>query len=441
MWLVPKHRPLVDQSAERIPADQVIALRQAYEAIATERAETIAIRLVQRARTFERWIACDCAAEGLVRPLLAPAYLTTTETYYLKRLTGPDRLEHDPGCPFHRDRPEASLRSLIDPDPKPLVQPSGLFAVLPGLMDPHFAAGPDDDETDRTAKVRASPRLARQLWRLLTLARRNMLPAIGTAPKPDLKLEFAALEHAAERLEVAPGIPLSEVLGLHPNALHSKAIYARLRSLSARWPMENQPQAYLIVYANGVAARALQFSHAEPIHIAGSLQSPTSGDPATRAPYLAIAAIAQHADAKGFAPVRCWAQPILSSSQFLPVNSDFERQVIRTVNEARWQLYRSHPQLAITLTRPLFDIDTALGPCMPDLLVDIYDRSNHRHHRIVIQAIDFDVPAYRAAREISHNRMQCLGDILTITPDGLVQAKAERNMLPEELLRFIHSKP
>lgn len=433
MWLVSKQSPTLSPRTEEIPADQAAALRLAYAGIASPRDEADAIRLVQRARTFERWIACDCRSNADKRPLLAPAYLTTTETYYLKRLTGPDRLEHDAACAFHADRPDASLRRLDTSETKPLNAPDGLFAVLPRLNDPHFAAAPDDDGPDRTAHTRLPPMLARQLWRLLTLARRNIIPAIGTVGKPDLKQEFAAIANTATTLDVAPGIALSEVLAVHPAAFHSKALFARLHQHKAHWPPDNQPQGFMIVYATAIGKREISFSNAEPIQIAGSLQAPTVGEPAARAPYLAILAIAKHPEAHGFAAVRCYAQPILSATRFVPVNSPFERQVLKALIDAQWALYRSHRHLALTLTRPLFDIDTVLGPCRPDLIVDVYDRQRHSHQRLVIDLIEFETAGYLAAKAALQPRLACLGPVISIAAKDLAAMQADIDLLAREI--------
>src|SRR3546814_17594955 len=74
--------------------------------------------LVQQARIGERWIACDCLADGEAPPILTPAFLSEADTYYLRRLTSPKRPETRTACPFFRE-PATHRLSEVPPPERP----------------------------------------------------------------------------------------------------------------------------------------------------------------------------------------------------------------------------------------------------------------------------------------------------------------------------------
>src|SRR3546814_1342605 len=85
--------------------------------------------LVQQARIGERWIACDCLADGEAPPILTPAFLSEADTYYLRRLTSPKRPEHRTDCPFFREQATNRL-SEVRTQYSPADPPTGFFEVL-----------------------------------------------------------------------------------------------------------------------------------------------------------------------------------------------------------------------------------------------------------------------------------------------------------------------
>src|SRR3546814_8148911 len=72
--------------------------------------------LVQQARIGERWIACDCLADGEAQPILTPAFLSEADTFYLRRLTSPKRPEHRTDCPFFREQATNRLSEVRTQD-------------------------------------------------------------------------------------------------------------------------------------------------------------------------------------------------------------------------------------------------------------------------------------------------------------------------------------
>src|SRR3546814_4240504 len=73
------------------------------------------------------------------------------------------------------------------------------------------------------------------------------------------------------------------------------------------------------------------------------------------------------------APLRAYAQPILSGRRFIPIDSEFERAVLRDLIKLRMTFDRYDIDLAIE--KPVFDTLTPIGPCRPDFLLEARSRS------------------------------------------------------------------
>lgn len=62
--------------------------------------EEVAAALLALAWGEGRWLECGCNRAGDVGPLLAVAYVGARRRYYVRRMTGPQRVSHAPGCGF-----------------------------------------------------------------------------------------------------------------------------------------------------------------------------------------------------------------------------------------------------------------------------------------------------------------------------------------------------
>ncbi|NHN20239.1 hypothetical protein G6046_04735, partial [Bacillus amyloliquefaciens] len=76
---------------------------------------------------------------------------------------------------------------------------------------------PDDSEPDDRTRGVAIPRLARLLWQLMEMAQVNVVEPleVGEPRTTSMASEFAAMRAAAERVQIAPGIPLARPLYTH----------------------------------------------------------------------------------------------------------------------------------------------------------------------------------------------------------------------------------
>jgi hypothetical protein len=362
MWLVAKGA----QGAEGIAplaAPLSDTLRIWYTGKGDHRDEEAALILVRHARKNRCWIACDCQGEG-VTPMLSPALLTGADTYYLRRLTGRSRAEHALDCPFFREQSFGTLNSEKHPARN---QPEGYFSVLrpPALS---LAQEPEGEEiVARDSASHGAPRLAKLLWRLLELSGRSVIEAREDAPR-DITSEFAAVRRLAAQIDVAPGIPLSRVLFTHPRDWESRRIFARLRELAKNWPKGHEPQAFLLVFARKVHEHSIETSEGV-IDLATRLRHPGTRAQPIGGPDLTLVAIGEQPDAHGYGALRAWGQPVHNGHRFIPVDSDFDREIVEALIAARRIM--AQKEIALSAAKPLFDQITPHGPVRPSWLVTL----------------------------------------------------------------------
>ena len=425
MWLV--DRDTNGKSASRIPLHRDLreALVRWYIGEGSAHDEQVGIMLVQKARIGHRWIACGCLGAEKLPPILTPAFLSEAETYYLRRLTSSKRPEHRTDCPFFRDqvtnrRTEVRSRSTaLDP-------PDGYFAVLKPAPE-KLSQRPEGDVSDDRTRGASIPKLARLLWRLMAMAQVHQVAPIAYREERSIRSEFAWLMRAASQIEVAPGVTLDRVLWTHPRPLKARAVYAALRALEAEWPKDHAPQGFVLLYALSVHGTEITLPDGETLTIANRVQLPSVRGNPICGPFLVLIVVGQYPEARGFAPLRAYAQPILSGRMFLPVDSDFERDVLRTILRCQRDLHVRGVDLA--LAKPIFDTLTPDGPCRPDALLKARSKVTGEVKSIVIEAMGFEMDDYLAAKAITHPRMRHLGEIVSVDRLRMDEAAARDAIL------------
>lgn len=420
MWLIDRHSNGHGTRRIALPAPVKEALVRWYVGAGSQHDEEAGIMLVQQARIGEKWIACDCLPAEQAPPILTPAFLSEAETYYVRRLTGSKRPEHRPDCPFFRDQATNRI-SEVRTSASPADPPTGYFEVLRPAPE-KLAQKPVEDSSDDRTRHASVPRLARLLWRLLSISGLNRcLPLCEETTDHSISVEFKKLAQAAERVEIAPGVELSRAFWTHARALHSKRVYAGLRELAGRWPRGHAPQAFLALFANEVRGATITVAGSEPVILVNRVQSPSVRGNPIRGPYLVLVVAGEYPEAHGYAPLRGYAQPIFAGNRFVPVDSEFERSVLRELLQARPAFARRGVEIAIE--KPVFDLMTDLGPCRPDFLLEARSISTGEVIQAVIEATGFDDDHYLALKAAPHPRMARIAPVLCIDPGDLAQGR------------------
>lgn len=411
MWLIDRQSGGLGKARIPLPPELRAALVRWYVGEGSRYDEDAGIMLVQQARIGAKWIACDCLGAEAPPPILTPAFLSEAETYYLRRLTSPKRPEHRSTCAFFRDQVTNRItetRSALTPaDP-----PVGYFEVLRPAPE-KLAQRPQDEVSDDRTRSASVPRLARLLWRLLSNAGLNIAPPlIEEAAERSIVHEFRALSAAAAKIEIAPGIELGRALWTHGDALHSKRAYAGIRELSRQWPLGHAPQGFLTLFAREFKGTVLKAAGCEPLTIANRIQSPSVRGNLIQGPYLVIVVIGEYPEARGYAPLRAYAQPIYSGNRFMPVESDFERVVLRAILAARRAFDRAAIDLAIE--KPVFDILTPLGPGRPDFIVEARSRHTGELRQIIVQAMGGSTPDYLSLKAGGRRTLEQIAPVMGV---------------------------
>ncbi|MFL0418583.1 hypothetical protein ACH0CP_13435 [Sphingomonas sp. 179-I 2A4 NHS] len=423
MWLVDRD---TDGCGRRIalPPPLREALVRWYVGAGSPSDEEAGITLVQNARIGAKWIACDCLPDDEPPPILTPAFLSEAETYYLRRLTSGKRPDHRADCPFFRDQVTHRI-SEVRTRETPASPPDGFFEVLRPAPS-KLAQRPERDASDDRTRHASVPRLARLLWRLLDVAGTTRVsPLSDEGEEPSIKREFDALVKAGGKIEIAPGVELSRAFWTHADALHSRRAYAVLRRLSDAWPSGHAPQAFFALFSHQVTGHIIETADTQPVRVANRVQSPSVRGNPIRGPFLVIVVAGQYPEARGYAPLRAYAQPIYSGQRFVPVNSEFERGLLRELLSARRALFRQGIDVAIE--KPVFDLLTPLGTCRPAFLIEARSRVTGEIKRLAIEARS-DEDGHQASDMGVSSRMREIAELLCLTRPDLEAGRVGRKV-------------
>lgn len=403
-----------------------------YQAAGDEHDHKLAVNLVHNAKKDEQWIACDCLGDGNKPPLLSPAYLSLAGTFYLRRLTNEHRPEHHEDCPFFREQTPFRLREKnSEVTPHKLLD--GYFAILkPEIM--KLAQAPDDAEPDDRARREAVPRLAKLLWTIMDRAQLNQSYS-------DLNAEhnlsgaaslYERLRQVGRDIEMAPGIFLKH--HLHVNIGGGEAdlnrIYADLRSSEKIWPEGHAAQSFAIVAAKAVKGHIVTLVNGEKVEIKNRVIKPTIYGTSTAPPFLVIILFGQYSPKIGMAPIRAYAQSVIGEADFVPVDSDFERQ---TALSLRWFKDKlSHQHVQLDFQKPVFDIKTKSGLCRPDFIVTYINSKTGTRRKFILETMGFDTEEYLDSKARTIERMKLIAPVHTVTKSQL-----ENGEMPEILMKAV----
>lgn len=217
----------------------------------------------------------------------------------------------------------------------------------------------------------AQPILANRLWTLMNRAACNVIPPLSAKADSALIDELGALSTAARHWRVGSA-KLDQRLWTRSGPYWRGEIAMRL----AAGPPD-AAQGFLLLLAKSANARALLSGHGAPLAvrngIAGSLQS--------EGPHLALIACVSEPTGEAFA-LTGFTQPVLSARCFMPINSNFERDVLHLLLELQVALDAHGIDCAIT--RP-FD---EAGRTFTQILQVDFGFEGHERHRLTVELRD-----------------------------------------------------
>ncbi|MBY5427821.1 hypothetical protein [Rhizobium leguminosarum] len=419
--------PLADLSDR-----EATALRAWYGNAASKEDEAIALLVIKRAKVMDGWIECDCLAAGL-QPLLAP--IQQERTFTLRRLTPKEadphwheeRPNHAQTCPFHVDKDAAPAlfdrRYQIRPLPKP---ERSYIDALPAI--PNRLADLSADNPTRSREPNDRPsRLGGILWRMLDRAGTNVIPPLQDEPDLTLGGQLSRIRSAARGLRVLRTWTLNALMSTWGADYWDPASRWQRLLWTSRpdWPENLRRTGFMLVFSKSVSAQTIMpASSSRKIDVLGKVRQPLRGDPVLRGPFLTLLNVDFQDDDEG--PVRAiqaYAQPVYNGDTLFPVESGFERDVSHLLFWLQQALFDAAPDLRIKITKPLFALETPIGLCRPDFILEAsYRRS--RPVNLIVEAFGMETDEYREAKERTLPRMKHLGPIFGIFPKDLAEAEA-----------------
>ena len=107
------------------------------------------------------------------------------------------------------------------------------------------------------------------------------------------------------------------------------------------------------------------------------------------------------ADARiGYECLEGYAQPIVASDCPVPVHSHYERRAFGTLRMTLRILSATFPDTGFELEKPLFEIETPDGPCLPDFLIRA--RRGRDELVFVIEVMGFERPKYLRGKGMAY---------------------------------------
>lgn len=161
------------------------------------------------------------------------------------------------------------------------------------------------------------PIIARRLWSLMDKAACNVIPPLGIKPDSTVVDELEALSAATKPWRVGSAW-LGQRLWTRSGPYWRGEI---ARTLAASPPAA--AQGFLLLLTKSVSARALLSGHGAPLVVRNGI----GGNVEAAGPHLALIVCLPEPTGRAFAS-HAFTQPVVSAQCFMPVHTDFERDVL-----------------------------------------------------------------------------------------------------------------
>lgn len=367
-------------------------------------------RLILLCRSiYERdyWVQCDCIT-GDEKPVFR-FNRAVTGKLYLHHITS--RGNHGVDCVF-KERERSAQTTSQKCDRSHLKKASSLNLMAKKSFDVVAINKTPGADAIRSHSGTRRSSLCRALYRLLDDAGLNVIHTGKTLPA------FKALELAASTIDLQPKKRLLDYLYTNP-AMLFKIAYA-LKSDNSPWPPSISKHALMLV-----KARAFDKQKIEAILPNGTTQIipvshhiyPSSGRLGRRAaPFMALILITDSPEKPQFyQPVKAYIVPCYSEKTFIPVDSHYERKMLRRLYALQFEQAKKGRQLEII--KPLFDIPVFQGtPDETYVLPDFIVKTNNK--TLIIEVNGSHEKDYLLRKTRQHQHMGALGQVLSFDAYG-----------------------
>ena len=148
------------------------------------------------------------------------------------------------------------------------------------------------------------------------------------------------------------------------------------------------------------------------VEVLSGVGQPVIGRNPVPPPYLFLGAVGLPGGSSGYECLKAYAQPIVASDCPVPVGSHYEPRAFGTLRTTLGIPGREFPEAEFEIEKPVFEFETADGPCLPDFLI-LASRGGDEVQSVV-EVMGFDRPEYLRGKEVTHARMETLGTVCTM---------------------------
>lgn len=348
----------------------------------------------------DSWIQCYCI-DDLLKPVFR-INKASTGNYYLHRITS--RTEHAPNCLF-KERQYDNPKEL-EVAQKPPIKKDAPFNLL-GKKSKGLTKPSKDDLEKKQGGGASISKLARVLFHLLETAKLNVL-----SPANTLKPQEALLT-GAKSLELRTGLPLSNYLELNPNRLKYRAT---LLKEDKAWGKDVEKHTLALLPVQSFGDNTLEVilpdKTIKPLNLATDIYQSSGRFAERTAPYMALVLISATAESPWFyQPTKAYVMPVYSKDSYFPVDSFYEREVMRHLYRLYFEaLKKGH---SFEIVKPIFGIEVPAINLeervfvLPDFLIKKGGKT------LVIEVNGSKESEYLERKARTHEHMKHLGELIS----------------------------
>lgn len=381
------------------------------------------LRFLEDLHSSGRWIVCDCLGPEVTlneRPTLTIAK-SPKGKLFLRNLQA--RKLHGGHCPFRYEpgkRPD-TITEEIEAAPSSGVTPGKPLNlhVVPGLqVGAPSAPGKDRDLVVRRQQAEAYPRLGQVLLYLMREAQ-----MLSMESEFDFLQGIKDMRAAAEGLMAYAGTSLNDMLAV--SCRHEESLIKKVK-----FERETRRNAYglMVVVVHKVSKdplTLLRFTRDRKLEWKVSPRGEVkvwSRRSINKGPFLAAITYAPSAGDDTPVAQNAFLLPIVDNQAPLPVESDFERTVAKSLLRlASW--HRKKSAGGIVLEKPMENIKTRAGECRPDFVV------RGPGGKVVVEVMGMaGQEAYDERKSRTVPIMREVGEVLEVTPFSRDGEKAKEEL-------------
>lgn len=346
------------------------------------------------------WIQCDCRDSGF-QPVFRIKQ-ASSGTFYLHRITS--RAEHAASCLFKEVVYNHNKNPLKES--KPFLKKNVPFNLMGKKSDSLWNTSESKSAHSQSQGTKRT-KLARVLFHLLDAS------GLNTVGFNDQLKPSDALLQAAQSLELTQGIFVANYLELNPNRIRYRAVSLKDDS---SWKNNREKHLLALVHVSSFDEHTLDVIYPDKsikkIPIAHRIYRSSGRFSARTSPYIALILIGTTAESPGFyQPIKAFVMPSYSTASYFPVDSFYEREVLRHLYRLYFELLKQGHSFQIV--KPLFDIEVSLKGTQEQCFVlpDFLIRQGRR--TLVLEVNGSHELDYLERKKRTHEHMKHLGTLLS----------------------------